>query len=694
MPHLVAFKRKWNIGTDDFVFSGAADFLIRVVWLIVIIVVFSAYGSDLFDKACIHGVLLKAYFIGLICFLAITAFLAALIVYVSKQGTIANSLKRKKLPYLLYIRLAIAVPEVAWNAIGTAWAFGKSSGCSRGIVDVAKGTVISGWILLFIAAVSVLMNFNLFDGTKKKKKLTPVRSFKRGSSRPLTKSKSWEKRCKCLFCCASGDDRSTSVFRTLAELSSDYFKGVDLVPTDVVAGLILLSQKHKEKREGLNHVVISDTTSPRTPDLIKQPILEVSCDFSVVPKDWMTLDRMSYYLKFALGSYGWPFYVTLTNPVFGACSICSACRCFSCLRPDQIYLDNCCQCNTAAFKKTTGICHNEIVYASFKNDIYEIPFYVVIDKKYQTVVVAIRGTLSLQDVITDLVIERSELDIPGFPKACAHNGILQSAKYLKNALEKDNILEEALSRVEGGKLVITGHSLGAGAAALLAILLKPKYPDLMCFAYASPGELVSPEVSEYCRDFVCTVVLGDDIITRQGMLMMDDLKMQILEAIKECQIPKYKILASGCLQMCCGFKSSSTEDTVDSGNTCTNDQTTDQSSYNPNDYRSSLLVSLSQCKKHSEKIQQSYQRLYLPGQIFHIEENEEDHFSAGWSVPEKFTEIIVSHNMLGHHFPDALLGALEYLRDNSSDLASTLYKSGDIEDEPTTSHTDVNPSVS
>ena len=48
----------------------------------------------------------------------------------------------------------------------------------------------------------------------------------------------------------------------------------------------------------------------------------------------------------------------------------------------------------------------------------------------------------------------------------------------------------------------------------------------------------SPEVSEYCREFVCTVILGDDLITRQGMLMMDDLKMQILEAIKECQIPK------------------------------------------------------------------------------------------------------------------------------------------------------------
>ena len=64
----------------------------------------------------------------------------------------------------------------------------------------------------------------------------------------------------------------------------------------------------------------------RTPDIIKQPILEISRDFTELPKDWMTLDRMSHYLKFALGSYGWPFYVTLTNPVFGACSLCSACR--------------------------------------------------------------------------------------------------------------------------------------------------------------------------------------------------------------------------------------------------------------------------------------------------------------------------------------------------------------------------------
>ena len=43
---------------------------------------------------------------------------------------------------------------------------------------------------------------------------------------------------------------------------------------------------------------------------------------------------------------------------------------------------------------------------------------------------------------------------------------------------------------QGSQLVITGHSLGAGAAALLSVLMKPMYPDLICFAFAPPGGLM------------------------------------------------------------------------------------------------------------------------------------------------------------------------------------------------------------
>ena len=37
------------------------------------------------------------------------------------------------------------------------------------------------------------------------------------------------------------------------------------------------------------------------------------------------------------------------------------------------------------------------------------------------------------------------------------------------------------------RLVIVGHSLGAGVASILAILLKDYFPDLICYAYSPPG---------------------------------------------------------------------------------------------------------------------------------------------------------------------------------------------------------------
>ena len=40
----------------------------------------------------------------------------------------------------------------------------------------------------------------------------------------------------------------------------------------------------------------------------------------------------------------------------------------------------------------------------------------------------------------------------------------------------------------------TGHSLGAGVAAILGLLLKPECPSLECWPFAPPGGLLSPEV--------------------------------------------------------------------------------------------------------------------------------------------------------------------------------------------------------
>lgn len=46
------------------------------------------------------------------------------------------------------------------------------------------------------------------------------------------------------------------------------------------------------------------------------------------------------------------------------------------------------------------------------------------------------------------------------------------------------------SNVQGYQLVTVGHSLGAGVSALLALLLRPQYPKIFCFAYSPPGALM------------------------------------------------------------------------------------------------------------------------------------------------------------------------------------------------------------
>lgn len=152
-------------------------------------------------------------------------------------------------------------------------------------------------------------------------------------------------------------------------------------------------------------------------------------------------------------------------------------------------------------------------------------------------------------------------------------------------------------------LVLVGHSLGAGTVAILAILLKEEYPDLICFAFAPPGGLLSAPALEYTKDFIISVILGKDVVPRLGLHQMESLRYDLMNVIKQSKEPKWKIISGGMI-CCCPQRDDSNAINVEDFPGSSEDYK--HLSAHPNDDSISLTV---------------HQPLYPPGKIIHVVRN-------------------------------------------------------------------------
>lgn len=114
---------------------------------------------------------------------------------------------------------------------------------------------------------------------------------------------------------------------------------------------------------------------------------------------------------------------------------------------------------------------------------------MIADHKTSNIVIAIRGSISLRDIFTDLTATSDKFEAEGLPHdTMAHKGMAAGANYLLRRLKESGILEKAFNTYPEYGLVLTGHSLGAGVAALLALKIRPNYPDLKVYAFSTPGK--------------------------------------------------------------------------------------------------------------------------------------------------------------------------------------------------------------
>ncbi|XP_008558355.1 diacylglycerol lipase-beta [Microplitis demolitor] len=665
MPALHLFGRKWLAATDDLVYPGLFEIFIRVVWFVLIGIACLRYYGETW-QCQVGGQLVRVFFGGELVILGVVTILVFIMVNHSARGSITDTYARRFVEPLLTVKVLLLVPEIAWNILGSLWVISDHVQCTdeHYTIAVIEALVFFDWVLIGLAFLGLALVFDPLGSLTYSDKVIED-SVEHGKV-----SRIWLRRFKFLWW-MHRDESATETFQHVAGLLSALFRGTDLVPSDVVAGCILLRIRQKRETIELRRLKILD----RPEYTIDSRII-----FANTPA-WMSLEWAHHYMKLSIASYGWLF-VLYQNACTGCCKLIPHMSCCGCsTRHQPIVLDdNCCLCSLAGVKYLSQLSQDDILFASFRNHLCEIPFCVVADHKTASIVIVIRGSLSLRDLITDIAAASDSFEPEGLPPgSMAHRGMIIGAKMLLKQLDQYKILEKAFATYPNYGLTVTGHSLGAGLAVLLALLIRPRYPDLKVYAFATPAGLLSREAARATEDFVLSVGLGDDLVMRLSVDSMENFRTSLLITLQACRLPKYRVVLNGFGYALFGVPDRDLHRTWRSGNTI-----------NSIPGQLPLLAGESSGVRQSETMilerdvtrrRYSKVRLYNAGRILHIarlkssqddnsdkKSKKDQQYEMRWAQAEDFMELSVMPRMLLDHLPENLEIALGTLLKQQQDL--------------------------
>ncbi|CAG2189019.1 DAGL [Mytilus edulis] len=671
MPGIVLFQRRWSFGSDDLVVPAVVLLFMHIAWEIVLAVILGVVDFEPAKTCSVGLVNLKNYLLGYLVMISVAIVIEVIIFWVSLRGTILHAEPRDCMQYLLYTKLVVLLFEFSWQIVGILWLVKHYQSCkSESPKKAALAIIVINWIVMLSIIISTWCTYDiagrkwvkmkrfqesLKEKTKRNKRNSGRRNWRQRSSflrlifryRDMERKairayeESWDRRLQLLCCCVERKGRNRNSIAEIAKLLQEFFRDLDVVPSDVFAGIVLL-RRHQKIR--MRHVV-SQSENDVYQYLSGVPIVPKTEFLQLSHPDVMDeYNKVVHYMRFALAAYGWPVFM-MTNTGCGLCKITPQLRC-------------CCSCCGLRHPKGVELIddNSDLVYVTYHVDIGETPFYVALDHKHKKVIICIRGTLSLQDVLTDLKADAEILPLDPIKEDwVGHKGMVHAAVYIKKKIKEDMVLSQAFGKcseigAERYDLVLVGHSLGAGAAVILAILLQQEYPGLHCYAYSPPGGLLSETCVEQTKSFITSVVVGKDVVPRIGLFQMEVLRTDLINVIKMSNNSKWKIIMKG---ICCG---SSETDKMNLEQVRNEIEERDLHAH-PSDDDITLVA---------------HTPLYPPGKIIHVVRshpknngsslccgNNEPVYQAIWADNRSFDEVIVSPTMINDHMPDYVMDALE-----------------------------------
>lgn len=171
-----------------------------------------------------------------------------------------------------------------------------------------------------------------------------------------------------------------------------------------------------------------------------------------------------------------------------------------------------------------------------QNRLFRPNFYVAIDRRLSAVILSIRGTMSLRDTLIDL-----SCDYVAWNGGIAHSGMIAASKWFLENIGKQLLLFAKEYQLQ--RIILTGHSLGAGTAAITTIMLTEElkqagtWPstadgrpiDIHCYAYGCPP-IVSADLAVRYSSIIDSFLFGDDIVPRLCYGTVIDLQILMVYA--------------------------------------------------------------------------------------------------------------------------------------------------------------------